>query len=145
MRLAHLLPLLLVVACATSSNGNSTRKGRPTEVEDPGLEDTSTGDTGTGGGGTGSGGAADFGDDFAAAVCDKVMECGGAEALTQLGYSTVAECTDAFAEQFAASITEATCPDFDPAMADACLDAYASMDCATLATSPPTQCEAVCG
>ena len=145
MRLAHLLPLLLVVACATPTNGNSTRKGRPVEVEDPGLEDTATGDTGTGGGGGSSGSASDFGDDFAAAMCDKLMECGGAEALTQLGYATVAECTDAFADQFAASITEATCPDFDAAMADACLDAYASMDCATLATSPPTQCEAVCG
>lgn len=145
MRLAHLLPLLLVVACATASNGNSTRKGSPTEVEDPGLEDTSTGDTGSGGGGGASGSAAEFGDDFAAAVCDKLMECGGAEALTQMGFSTAAECADALAEQFAASITEATCPDFDAAMADACLDAYASADCATLATDPPTQCEAFCG
>ncbi len=145
MHLATLIPLLFVAACATSSNGNATRKGSPAEVEDPGMEDTSTADTGSGGGGGSSGGMADFGEDFSAVVCAKLMECGGAAALTELGYASVAECTDAFIDQFSASVTEATCPDFDAAMADACLEAHASIDCATLATSPPTQCEAVCG
>ncbi len=133
--------VLLALAC-TPDNGNPTRSGSPRETEETPLDDTATGDTG-GGGGTSD--VAAWADDFAEVLCERFFECSGSEAVQQLGYETVEECTAAFQEQFAASLSEATCPEFDPEAAAACIDTYTESSCADLAAGDPAVCNRVCG
>jgi hypothetical protein len=135
--------VLLALAC-TPDNGNPTRSGSPRETEETPLDDTATGDTGGGGGG-GTSDVAAWADDFAEVLCERFFECSGSEAVQQLGYETVEECTAAFQEQFAASLSEATCPEFDPEAAAACIDTYAESSCADLAGGDPAVCNRVCG
>lgn len=134
--------LLSLMAC-TPANGNATRSGSPRPTDDAPLDDTGT-DTGGGGGG-GTSEVAAWADDFAEVLCERFFECSGSEAVQQLGYETVEECAAAFQEQFAASLNEATCPDFDAEAAAQCLATYDSMACADLATGDPAVCNRVCG
>jgi hypothetical protein len=137
--------LLTLLAC-TPDNGNAERSGSPRPTDDAPLDDTAT-DTGggTGGGGGGASDVAAWADDFAEVLCERFFECSGSEAVQQLGYDTVAECTDGFQEQFATSLSEDSCPDFDAAAAAACLDAYVDASCADLASGDPAVCNRVCG
>ena len=134
---------LSLLAC-TPDNGNATRSGSPRATDDAPLDDTDTG-SGGGGGGGGTSEVAAWADDFAEVLCERFFECSGSEAVQELGYETVAECTAGFQAQFAASLTEDTCPDFDAEAAAQCLDIYESMSCADLASGDPAACNRVCG
>jgi hypothetical protein len=95
------------------------------------------------GGGDGNSSAQQLCNQSAAATCEKNFACGGASALTDLGYTSVADCT----KQSQADCANPTCPTgktYHPEQAQKCIDETKAQSCTDFADNPPASCTQVC-
>ncbi len=133
--------LTLLLACVPSTPANGERTGSPRETD---SVDTGTSDSGGGDDDPATGLTREaFASGVAEAVCDMIVECYGAEALTAAGYEDLDACV---ADTVGALVEWASCAGFDPMVAGDCLEAYAESTCAQV-ENPNTfaVCERLCG
>jgi len=97
------------------------------------------------GGGNGNSSAQQLCNQSAAAMCEKASTCGGASALADMGYASVADCTKQSQAEDCANPTCPTGQTYHADQAQKCIDETKAQSCVDFTNGdPPVSCLLIC-